>query len=108
MNVLVPIVMFGWIPLSLVFWAFLPARRALLATILIGWMFLPVAAFTFPGFPDYTKASAVSLAALLGAVIFDARSLLGFRPRWFDIPMLLWCAAPLFSSISNELGFYDG
>jgi hypothetical protein len=34
--------------------------------------------------------------------------LLAFRPRLIDLPMLLWCLSPMASSLSNDLGAYDG
>jgi hypothetical protein len=31
-----------------------------------------------------------------------------FRLHWLDLPMLVWCACPVASSLSNGLGAYDG
>jgi len=28
--------------------------------------------------------------------------------RWIDIPIILWCSVPMISSLSNNLGFWDG
>ena len=33
---------------------------------------------------------------------------MNFRPRWFDLPMLLWCFSGMFSSLATGLGPYDG
>jgi hypothetical protein len=44
----------------------------------------------------------------LAALLFDRARWLAFRPRWFDVPMLLWCLSPLLSSLSNDLGVHDG
>ncbi len=102
--------------LSLIAWIFtgaglfavLSPRRAVLASYLGAWLFLPVAAVAVPGLPDLTKSSAASAAVLLGAVVFDSGRILGFRPSWIDIPMLAWCLAPIPSSVTNGLGLYDG
>jgi O-antigen ligase len=108
LNWLVPIVMFGWIPLILAAFRFLPARRAVLGGFLIGWLFLPIAQYPIAGLPDYTKLSAVCGVVLAGAALFDFRRFLALRPAWIDAPVLLFCLSPFASSISNDLGLHDG
>src|SRR5205823_15018650 len=49
-----------------------------------------------------------ALGVLMGAAIFDTDRLLGFRPRWIDLPMILWCTSVFVSSHNNGLGIYDG
>ena len=61
-----------------------------------------------PGLPDYTKRSATSLGVALGTVLFRFDWLSRLRPRWFDLPMAIWCLCPMASSIYNALGVYDG
>jgi len=73
-----------------------------------GWLFLPNAAYTFEGLPEYTKMSATSLGVLLGAIVFDSGRVLSFRPRLIDLPMLLWCLCPFASSLSGGFGWYGG
>ncbi len=103
------IAMFGWIPVALGIFMSLPARRALIASSITAWLFLPVATFSFHGFPDYTKNFATCFAALLGLLVFDQRNRLwSFRMRWFDLPMLVWCLCPMVSSLTNGMGVYDG
>ena len=60
------------------------------------------------GLPDYSKITAATLGMTLGCLIFDPVRILKFRPRWFDLPMLLWCFTGLCSSLQNGLGPYDG
>lgn len=100
--------MFGWIPLVLLLFAALPPRRAVLVSFIGAWLFLPMMGWDLKGLPDYTKVSATSVGALLGIVLFDPGRLLQFRWRWLDLPMALWCIAPFFSSLANNLGAYDG
>ena len=108
LNALVPIAMFGWIPAVLgLFWV-LPPRRAVIAAFLLGWLFLPIAAYKVPGITAYTKMTATCAGILLGAMVFDAGRLLAFRFRWVDLPMAVWCLCPFASSVSNGLGVYDG
>ncbi len=61
-----------------------------------------------PGLPDYTKTGAVVLSILLATIIFEPARLFNFRPRWFDLPMLVFCLCPYFTSTTNDLGAYDG
>ncbi|HEY4329275.1 MAG TPA: O-antigen ligase domain-containing protein [Phycisphaerae bacterium] len=106
---LVIIVLFGWIPVVLLLFSVIPARRAVIAAFLTAWLFLPMAAFKLaPGIPHYDKMNATCLGVLLASLVFDTRRFLSFRPIWIDIPMALWCCCPMASSLSNELGFYDG
>jgi tetratricopeptide (TPR) repeat protein len=108
MSFLVPLTLFGWIPVTVLIFAALPPRRAVTFAFLFAWLFLPCAGYILDGLPDYTKSSATSLAALLGTALFNSRLLLALRPRWFDLPMITWTLCPIASSLSNGLGFYDG
>ncbi len=108
MQALVPIMLFGWIPVSIVLFGLLPARRAALVSVIGGMLFLPVAAYDVPWLPEYSKFVAVGVGALLGAILFDSARVFALRPKWFDVPMIVWCLAPLAASLSNGLGAYDG
>ncbi|WP_108810017.1 hypothetical protein [Sphingorhabdus sp. Alg231-15] len=46
-----------------------------------------------------SKAWIASVAALTGALLFDGRSLLRFRPTLVDVPMLGWCLWPVVQTI---------
>jgi hypothetical protein len=105
---LVPIALFGWIPVVLFSFAVLPPRRAVIATFLIAWLFLPMAGYDIPGFPDYTKMSATCVGVLLGAALFDGQRLLRFRPRLLDLPVVVYCLVQLPSSVSYGWGTYEG
>jgi len=107
-NIITNIAMFGWIPLVLVLFVLMRPRRAVIAAYLIAWLFLPMAIFRLPGLPDYSKVSATTVGVLLGVMLFDMGRLLSFRPRWFDLPMLVWCLCPFMSSLLNGQGAYDG
>ncbi|HMB05040.1 MAG TPA: hypothetical protein VKP69_15025, partial [Isosphaeraceae bacterium] len=102
------IVIFSWIPVVLLLFATLPPRRAVIVATITAWLFLPNLAFNLPGMPDYTKTSSTTGGIVLGMLIFDPGALLRLRPRWFDLPMAIWCLVPLASSLSNGLGVYDG
>jgi len=100
--------LFAWVPTVLLMFAVLPARRAVVMAFVGGWLFLPVFGIDLKGIPPFSKVSASAYAVLLGAALFDWDRLLTFRPRWFDLPIFVWCFTPLASSISNQIGDYGG
>ena len=108
MTFLVPVTLFGWIPCVILLFVLFPPRRAVIASFLLAWLFLPMAGYGVPGLPDYTKMSATTFGVLIGAALFDTDRLLGWRPKWVDLPMMLYCTSPLMSSYLNGLGLYDG
>jgi O-antigen ligase len=105
---LIPISLLLWIPVSISLVALLPPRRAVVASIIGAWLLLPPSSIPLPGLPDIDKMGAATVGILLGTVIFQPNRLLGFRLRWFDLPMLFWCIVPFVSSSQNGLGPYDG
>jgi hypothetical protein len=98
----------GWVPIVIICFAIFPPRRAAIMGIIGGWLFLPPLVIPITALPDYSKITAVTFGVLLGTAIFNANVLLQFRPRWYDLPMVLWCLCPMASSLSNGLGAYDG
>jgi hypothetical protein len=107
-NLLVPLVMFGWIPIVIYLFSRYPARRAIVISFIVAWLFLPQAVLPIPGFPDYDKMAATCYASLLATLIFDVGRFRTFRFSWIDLPMLIWCLCPMAASLTNDLGLYDG
>lgn len=114
MGWLGPAILYAWIPIILAMYILFPARRAVVVALVTSWLFLPMLGIDVPYAPDYTKVTATSYGILLGALLLDPDNrLLNFRPSWIDLPMVVWCVVPFFSSIlnadpTNELGPYDG
>jgi len=104
----VPIVMFLWIPVVLYLFSRFPARKAVIVSFLTAWLFLPQALLVLPGIPDYDKISATCYGILLATFIFDVGRFSTFKFSWLDVPMAIWCFCPFISSITNDLGPYDG
>jgi len=101
--------MLAWIPLLLYLFIRFPVQKAVVIGFIGAWLFLPQkAAFSFVGFPDYSRVSAASYGILLATCIFDVGRFHSFKFGWLDLPMLIWCVCPLASSLSNGLGLYDG
>ena len=108
MPILIYITLLGWIPFCLLLFMVLPPQRAVVVGVVGGWLVLPPSGIPLPGFPDYDKVMAPVAGIALATLIFQPNRLLAFRPRWFDLPAILWCFCPLVSSLVNSLGFYDG
>jgi hypothetical protein len=107
-NILVSLVMFGWIPTVLHLFSRFSPRRAIVTSFITAWLFLPEVAMKLPGLPDYTKMTATSYGILIATFIFDTERFRTFKFGWLDLPMLTWCICPLAASLSNGLGLYDG
>lgn len=108
MLAIAKIALYAWVPFVLMVFAVLKPRRAVIFAYIGGWLFLPMLSIKLNGIPDLTKITASSFGVLLGAMIFDTRTLLQFRPKWFDLPMLIWCLCPYVTSMKQDLGAYDG
>ncbi|MDJ0662240.1 MAG: O-antigen ligase domain-containing protein [Crocosphaera sp.] len=103
------VVMLGWLPIVFLLFSNFPSRKAVIISFLLAWLFLPQrAGFVLPGLPDYTRISATCYSILLLTFIFDANKIQSFKFSWLDFPMLILCICPFFSSITNDLGAYDG
>lgn len=106
---MVPAAMFGWLPF--VAWLFSrirPPHRAVIAGLLLAWMFLPEYDYHLPALPTYDKISAASYGILLGMWCFDRGAFSRVRFHACDLPVALWCGSSFLSSVANGLGAYDG
>lgn len=108
MNLIIDLALIGFIPFALLVYAGLPPRRAVVVLLLTGWLFLPQGGLKIAGLPAYSKATATCGVTLLGSMLFDLAKWRSLRLRWFDLPVVILCLCPLASSISMELGVYDG
>ncbi len=108
MESLVPIVLYGWPPAVVLIFRELRGHRAIAFAYVAAWLFLPSAQFPIRGLPDYDKMMATSMGILLAAGLIEPQRLLSFRPRWFDVPMTVFCFCPLASTFTNGLGLWHG
>lgn len=107
-NLLVPAALIGWLPVVYGIFSRIRPYQAAAICFALGWMFLPVAGIPLKGLPDFTKVSATCVGIFIAAWSFDRERFLAFRLQLVDLPMALWCLAPLFASLTNGLGAYDG
>ena len=108
MKATIYIALFAWPIVTLILCTIFTVRKAMIYNFVIGWLILPVARVPLSAMPDYDKFAAVSMAAVLGVLIFDRKRLVTLRLTALDLPMAIFCLCPLLSSLSNELGVYDG
>jgi hypothetical protein len=97
-----------WPVFTLVLFAIMPSRKALLTSMIGGWLFLPVYMVKLTAIPACGKLTIPSYACFFGTLFFDWQRLIKFRPKWVDLPMLVWCCSPFITSVQNDLGSYDG
>lgn len=105
----VQFIILGWVVVALAMFALLRPRLAVLLVTLGGWMLLPMAAVTLGGLPDINKHTVIAVGLILGILVFDPQVLRTYRFEWFDIPILIYgLAGPFITSLTNDLGPYDG
>ncbi|HSF72787.1 MAG TPA: O-antigen ligase domain-containing protein [Microcoleus sp.] len=101
MVALIPLAMFGFIPVVCYLFVRFPAQRAVIISFVAAWLFLPQASYPIPSLPPYTKISAACYGILLGTLIYDTARLTSFKPGWLDVPMVIYCLCPIISQVSN-------
>ncbi len=92
-----------WPFITLAIFASMPVRKAVIWSILLGYLLLPVrTAFDFPGVPALDKTSIANLSALAGAMIFSQQPVLRLPREWWLIGlMLVYVASPMGTVLSN-------
>ncbi len=109
MNALVTPALLCWPLVTLLLFRLLPARRAVIASLVIGYALLPAFGIKLPGWPgSFGKANAIALSCLLALLVLDWRRLSTFRYRLVDVPITVFCLSPFVTSLTNGLGAYDG
>jgi hypothetical protein len=109
MSIQAKLAMIAWLPIVFYLFTIYGPRKAVIVSFIGGLLFLPQrAGFPLPLIPDYEGMVATCYGIVLAIVIHDSQRLREFKPRWIDLPMLIWCICPIFSSLTNGLGFYDG
>jgi len=107
-SIFAPLAMAGILPLGLMFDRILERHRAVLATVLVAFLFLPSVEYDLSGLLKLNRNTAIFLAVLPGLLWRDLGTLKNLRPTLFDAPVLMWCFVPILSSYVNGLGLYDG
>jgi hypothetical protein len=107
-NGLVAIALVAFVPITILCFLSLSPRRAMLASLLGGWLFLPwfdPIGRSFPLF--HAKAVFVPAVVLSVALLLDLGAFRRLRPILLDLPVVAYCAIFAASSLHNDLGAYD-
>ncbi|MBD2022180.1 O-antigen ligase domain-containing protein [Leptolyngbya sp. FACHB-36] len=107
-NAIAFLALLGWLPFVIYLFSRYPAQRALIVGVLGAWLFLPLSSMKIPVVPAYDKMAAAFYGVLAATAIYDMGRLQAFSFSWIDVPMIIWCICPFFSSMTNDLGPYDG
>ncbi len=102
------LVVLAWFPFVFYLFQRFPPQRAVVISFIVGWLFLPTINYPLPGIPDITKMNVTCYGILLVTLVNDVGRITSFKLGWADLPMLTWCLSPLASSLTNDLGLYDG
>ena len=108
MTPLVPMMLFGWVPFTIILFFTLKPHRAVLVSVIAGWLLLPVFSYNIEGIPDYDKSTAIALGLILGGWLSGQRQKAHFEWKIYDLPMIIWCLSAIPTSLTNQLGLYDG
>ncbi len=113
MSILVAIMLFGWVPFAIFCFSVLDVRKAILVTLIGGWLFLPhIPGYDLPGMPPYDKNMAIAIALIVGSFFSSGKNVekkyKRERKRIIKLLMAVWCFCPIITSFQNGLGLYDG
>ena len=107
MTPLVPIVYFGWIPLTIYFFNKKGAVKGTLLSLIGGILFIPIFSYDFP-LITYNKNAVISLSILISFLITNSTRKYPLRFNGVDFFVLMSCVVgPIITSLSNGLGLYD-
>ena len=101
MVALIPVALFGFIPIVFYLFVRFPPQRAVIISFVVAWLFLPQASYPIPILPAFTKVSSVCYSILVATLVYDMARFTCFKPGWLDVPMLIWCLCPIVTQITN-------
>ena len=103
------LIIIAWMPFVIYLFYRFPSQKAVIISFIIGTLFLPQKVeFPLPLIPDYTSFTATNYSILIATCLYDLKRFKSYKFGWLDLPMIIWCLCPFWSSISNGLGAYDG
>ena len=97
-----------WLPVVFYLFEKYPLQKAIVFSFVAAWLFLPPTIIWLPGVPDWSKMSATVVSVLICAWLKQSQRFFSLRFRWFDLPVLVYCFCPFFSSVTSGQGAYDG
>ena len=107
MNSFAYIVLIAFAPMASLLFVYCSVQHAVLASVVGGFLFLPILEIPLPGLPDYSKFTAISLALILGPLVSGRRLPRIQQIRWWDIAYCLWLIAMPVSYLANGYPLYN-
>ena len=107
-NMFALVTLIAWVPMIFLLFALMTPRRAVIASFVIGYLFLPAIGLRFHTLPEINKVALTSLGVVLASFVFDGARLLTVRLRWTDLVFAVLMISPIVTSLSNDLGIMDG
>lgn len=104
MQLFATIVLWAWLPIVMLMFRDLRGHRAMSVGYVVAWLFLPTLEIPFRGVPDYDKLSATSLGIGIASLLFDSNLWLRFKPRIWDLSLIVLILWPIASASANNLG----
>ena len=101
MVALIPVALFGFIPIVFYLFVRFPPQRAVIISFVLAWLFLPQASYPIPILPEFNKISSVCYSILLATLVYDMARFTYFKPGWLDVPMVIWCLCPIVTQVTN-------
>lgn len=108
MQFLAYLAFFGWFFFSLYVFDRRNPQKSVLIIILGSWLFLPEITIPVNVLPDLSKFTISGVSLLFCLYLFDYKSLRRFSFTKLDLPIMVFCFVPIFTSLSNNLGIWDG
>ena len=109
MNTISTFVLVVWPIVGLVTFLAVRSRcQAIVGYLIAGWLVVPIEELVVAGLPDLDKAFVCCASVLVPSILFDSHLWTRFRFRLIDVPIVIWCLCTVASSLSNDLGIYDG
>ena len=112
MQATVPIALFGWLIVVIGFFVTLRPHRAVIASVLGGYLFLPKAQWTIAsGVPDWSYDTSISLFTLACALAFAPARIMSFRPSKLDaiigVGFVCWGLSSIFAGFGIKQAVPD-
>jgi hypothetical protein len=101
MVALIPVALFGFMPIVFYLFVRFPPQRAVIISFVLAWLFLPQSFYPIPILPAFSKLSSVCYSILLATLVYDTARFTCFKPGWLDVPMVIWCLCPIVTQVSN-------
>ena len=99
----------AFLPLVVIAFRTLGGRRGMLVSLLAGWLFLPWFNQVGRAIPVlHSKEMFVPAVILAVSLALDWPAWSELRWRLADVPIAVICLSPFLTSLSNDLGAYDG